>query len=91
MLLTSGVHGDEPAGIEAVLRFLESAPSTYPGFEFVVVPCVNPTGYVRSTRENIRGVDINRPFEADDEEEVRIIKDLLKGECFDCHVDFHED
>ena len=91
VLLTSGVHGDEPAGIEAVLRFFESTPATYPGFEFVVVPCVNPTGYVRSTRENNRGVDVNRSFEADDEEEVRIIKDLLKGERFDCHVDFHED
>ena len=28
LLVTSGVHGDEPAGIEAVLRFFESAPST---------------------------------------------------------------
>jgi len=91
LLVTSGVHGDEPAGIEAVLRFFESAPSTYPGFEFVVVPCVNPTGYVRNTRENSKGVDINRSFEADDEEEVRIIKELLEGERFDCHVDFHED
>ncbi len=91
VLLTSGVHGDEPAGIEAVLRFFESTPPTYPSFEFVVVPCVNPTGYVRSTRENNRGIDINRSFEADDEEEVLIIKKLLKGERFDCHVDFHED
>lgn len=90
LLLTSGVHGDEPTGIEAVLRFCESTPPTYPGFEFVVVPCVNPTGYVRGTRENGRGVDINRSFESD-EEEVRIIKKLLKGEHFDCHVDFHED
>ena len=91
LLVTSGVHGDEPAGIEAVLRFFESAPPAYPGFEFVVVPCVNPAGYVRDTRENGRGVDINRSFEAEDEEEVRIIKELLKGERFDCHVDFHED
>ncbi len=91
LLVTSGVLGDEPAGIEAVLLFLESIPPAYPGFEFVVVPCVNPTGYVRDTRENGRGVDINRSFEADDEDEVGIIKKLLNGERFDCHVDFHED
>ena len=91
LLVTSGVHGDEPAGIEAVLRFLEPTPPAYPGFEFVVVPCVNPTGYVRATRENSRGVDIDRSFETDDEEEVRIIKNLFDSERFDCHVDFHED
>jgi protein MpaA len=90
LLLTSGVHGDEPAGIEAVLKFLETAP-TPDGFEFVVVPCVNPTGHVRGTRENSGGVDINRSFEADDAEEVIIIKGLLGGQRFDCHVDFHED
>ena len=46
---------------------------------------------MRNTRENGRGSDINRPFEADAEDEVRIIKKLLSGERFNCHVDFHED
>ena len=90
VFVTSGVHGDEPAGIEAVLHFLESV-TPPPGFEFVVIPCVNPSGFARNTRENSRGVDINRSFESDDEEEVRIIKSQLEGLRFDCHVDFHED
>ena len=90
LLLTSGVHGDEPAGIESLLRFLESVEAP-PGFELFAVPCANPAGYVRDTRENGRGVDINRSFEAEDEKEVRILKSLLAGESFDCHVDFHED
>jgi len=91
VLVTSGIHGDEPAGIEAVLRFLETPQPPYPEFEFVVVPCANPSGYVRNTRENNRGSDINRSFEAEEEDEVHIIKKMLSGERFDCHVDFHED
>ena len=90
LLLTGGLHGDEPAGIESVFHILESIEAP-PGLELVAAPCLNPTGYVRDTRENYRGVDINRSFEADEEEEVRIIKGFLDGQRFDCLVDFHED
>jgi protein MpaA len=46
LLLTAGVHGDEPAGVEAALRFLErDHAALLEHFHFMVVPCVNPTGY----------------------------------------------
>jgi hypothetical protein len=92
VLLTGGVHGDEPAGVETVLRFLESGQAQqWQHFEFALIPCVNPGGYARNTRENHQGIDVNRSFEEEEVAEVRILKDLLRRHRWDCHVDFHED
>ena len=92
ILLTAGVHGDEPAGVEAALRFLERDHThLLQHFQFCVLPCINPTGYVRNTRESSRGVDINRAFEENEVAEVQLIKKVLGNQQFDCFVDFHED
>lgn len=64
VLITGGVHGDEPAGVEAVLQFLEQSVADYVRhFHFVVIPCVNPSGYEANTRDNGSGEDINRYVE----------------------------
>ena len=56
ILITGGVHGDEPAGVEAALQFLERDNGTLlQKFSFVVIPCINPFGYVHKTRENRDG------------------------------------
>ncbi|NKB68567.1 MAG: DUF2817 domain-containing protein [Candidatus Latescibacteria bacterium] len=92
VLLTGGVHGDEPAGVEAVLGFLEEDILTWTAaVEFTVVPCVNPSGYSRDQRENAAGVDINRAFDSDDEPEVRLIKQLVQDLDLDVGIDCHED
>lgn len=92
VLLTGGVHGDEPAGVEAVLCFVEEDMDPWLGeVEFTVVPCVNPVGYVRDTRENGAGVDINRSFEGGDVPEVQLLKETLEGCRVDAFVDCHED
>lgn len=92
ILLTAGVHGDEPAGIETVLHLLESEEcEILAPFSFTIVPCINPSGYVDNTRENRQGADINRSFEEDSVAEVRLIKDLLQGQQIDCFIDLHED
>jgi hypothetical protein len=81
ILLTAGVHGDEPAGVEAVLHLLENERSELlEQFSFAIVPCINPSGYVHNTRENGQGADINRSFEEDHVNEVHLIKDLLQGQ-----------
>ena len=88
--LTGGVHGDEPAGVEAVLRFLER--DAWPeGLAFAVVPCVNPHGWVHNQRENAQGCDINWSYARDDVVEVQVVKDMARGRCFEFVVDFHED
>jgi murein peptide amidase A len=92
VLLTAGVHGDEPAGVEAAIRFLEEELTAYtPCFDWLVAPCVNPAGYAASTRENAAGADINRAFDTEPTPESTALKTLLVGRRFACAVDFHED
>lgn len=92
VLITGGMHGDEPAGVEAVLQFLERDNTTLlKNFSFLVIPCINPYGYVHNTRETLDGIDINRAFETDDVAEVAIVKKALGQTQFSLAVDFHED
>ncbi|MDE0426725.1 MAG: M14 family metallocarboxypeptidase [Candidatus Poribacteria bacterium] len=92
VLITGGMHGDEPAGVEAVLQFLERDNTPLlKNFSFLVIPCINPYGYVHNTRETFDGVDINRAFEAEDIAEVAIVKQALGQTQFSLAIDFHED
>ncbi len=92
VLITGGVHGDEPAGVEAVLQFLErDNAELLKRFAFVVIPCVNPYGFVHDTRTNREDVDINRAFEEEEVAEVAIVKRVLGQTQFSLAVDFHED
>ena len=92
ILITGGIHGDEPAGVEAVLQFLErDNTALLKQFSFTIIPCVNPYGYVHSTRETHDDVDINRAFETDNVAEVAIVKKILGQNQFSFAIDFHED
>ena len=92
ILITGGMHGDEPAGVEAVLQFLErDNTALLKNFSFLIIPCINPYGYIHNTRETLGGIDINRAFEAEDVAEVVIVKKALGQTQFSLAVDFHED
>lgn len=92
ILLTAGLHGDEPAGVEAALQFLERDNSSLlQKFSFDVIPCINPYGYIHNTRENREGIDINRSFEDDNIQESNLIKRALEHKHFSLAIDFHED
>ncbi len=92
ILIAGGIHGDEPAGPSAVLRFLERDNShLLQHFKFLILPCINPYGYVHNTRENKKGIDLNRSFEESSIAEIDIIKKAVEGQRFDFCIDFHED
>jgi hypothetical protein len=92
VLITGGLHGDEPAGVEAVLQFLErDNTALLKDFSFLVIPCINPYGYVHNTRETLNDIDINRAFETEDVAEVAIVKKALGQIRFSLAIDFHED
>jgi len=95
VMIAAGIHGDEPAGVEAALRFAESAArdkSLLSNYHFVIFPCNNPTGYELGTRENWKGVDLNRQFNVrKPEPEVLILMNTIQGRCFDLVVEMHED
>ena len=56
VLVVGCIHGNEGAGI-AVARALERR---HAGADLWIVPDLNPDGHVHGTRQNGRGVDLNR-------------------------------
>ena len=63
-LISAGIHGDEPGGIESILNFLRNKKYLdYIGeWEITLLPCINPYGYEFGTRTNHQGKDLNRLF-----------------------------
>ena len=65
-LILGGIHGNEPAGptlCDAMRDFLDRNPGVVEGRRVVVAPALNPDGLAANTRENARGVDLNRNFD----------------------------
>jgi murein peptide amidase A len=59
--LSTGIHGDEPAGPLAALRLLQE--NQWPeNVDLWFCPCLNPLGFVANSRENERGIDLNREY-----------------------------
>jgi len=91
-----GLHGNEPAGAEGLLLFLQrllSDPdrdSLLSKIELVVLPVVNVDGYERQIRPSANGLDLNR-----DQTKLLARESVLLKEAFvefEPHVavDFHE-
>lgn len=95
VMMAAGIHGDEPAGVEAAMRFVETNSGNeelLSQFSFVVFPCNNPTGWELDSRENWKGIDLNRQFATRKQEpEAEIITRALQGQCFDVVFEMHED
>ena len=93
--LSGGIHGDEPAGVEAmlgVLAMLKKKTDLMERFQFTLLPCSNPFGYEYHTRENGSKKDLNRQYsKSRPPSEVRLIKKALDGRRFDLSIEFHED
>ncbi len=60
VLVIGVIHGNEAAGEPLALGLLRTAPPA--STELVVVPNLNPDGVIAGTRQNARGVDLNRNF-----------------------------
>jgi Succinylglutamate desuccinylase / Aspartoacylase family len=89
--LSTGIHGDEPAGPLAALRLLQENrwPETA---EIFLVPCLNPTGFRLNQRENDSGIDLNRDYRNPQSAEVRAhIAWLERQPSFDLYLCLHED
>jgi hypothetical protein len=59
--LSAGIHGDEPAGPQALLELLEehALPDRH---HYAICPLLNPLGLVHGMRENNEGLDLNRDY-----------------------------
>ena len=60
VLVVGSIHGNETAGRAVISRLRRSTPPA--GVELWLVDTVNPDGVRRGTRQNARGVDLNRNF-----------------------------
>jgi hypothetical protein len=89
--ISTGMHGDEPAGPLAALRLLDE--NQWPeDAEIWLLPCLNPTGFLLNTRENRNKVDLNREYHGSKEPEVVAhIAWLEKQPRFDVALCLHED
>jgi murein peptide amidase A len=61
VLVVGCIHGNECAGLAITRRLAHAAPRR---FHLWIVPRLNPDGHVARTRQNARGVDLNRNFPA---------------------------
>lgn len=89
--LSSGVHGDEPAGPLALAHLLENdlLPTHV---EILIVPFINPTGFAKQTRESAEGHDLNRDFRYPQNPETAAVKDLIDSQPpFHLSLALHED
>lgn len=89
--LSTGIHGDEPAGPLAVLQLLRE--NRWPaGLDLWLCPCLNPKGFVQNRRENSEGLDLNRQFREPKAKETLVHIEWLQAQPnFDLCLCLHED
>src|SRR5688572_19344722 len=89
--LSTGIHGDEPAGPLAMRELLKE--NDWPAnADLWLCPCLNPTGFPLSKRECAQGADLNRDYRHRRTAEVRAhIKWLENQPRFDLCLCLHED
>jgi hypothetical protein len=89
--ISAGIHGDEPAAPLAALKLLQE--NNWPAAaEIFLLPCLNPVGYTRNTRENADGVDLNRDYRHPQCASTRAhIAWLKRQPKFDRYLCLHED
>ena len=92
-LISAGIHGDEPSGVEAICSFLEN--NRFENFadvwELTFLPCLNPYGYEYGSRENHEGKDLNRLFKhGSPPQEVKFAMSIF-DKYYDLTIELHED
>jgi hypothetical protein len=89
--ISTGIHGDEPAGPLAALRLIQE--NNWPeNTEIFMLPCLNPIGFTSNQRENDDGVDLNRDYRNPKAAVTRAhIAWLERQPKFDLYLCLHED
>ena len=89
--VSSGIHGDEPAGVLALIELYQS------GFfdsraAWFLCPMLNPTGLELGTRGNAGGKDLNRDYRHPQTVEVQSHRAWLEAQApFHLALSLHED
>lgn len=92
--LMAGIHGNEPAGVQALVALLQdmqAQPAAFAAQRYVVVPLANPWGWAHDLRHNGDNRDAARQFVEGSAQEASLLKKLFTAEHCDLLVDLHED
>jgi len=91
LYLSAGIHGDEPAPPLALLRMMETGVFDDHATWFLC-PLLNPAGFMRGTRENADGADLNRDYKDLRTAEITAhVRWLERQPSFDTTFCLHED
>jgi predicted deacylase len=89
LLIVSGIHGNEQAGIVCIPEILERYPADGPVAVHVLTP-VNAVGAAELSRFNAHGYDVNRDFIRFRTEEARIVRQAFDDVRPDFVLSLHE-
>jgi len=91
LYLSAGIHGDEPAAPEALLRWAEKNAARLATMPLLIFPCLNPWGLRNNMRTDSQGRDLNRMFHEDSHPVVAAVRRVTRPHRFHIALPMHED
>ena len=88
--LSAGVHGDEPAGPLALLRWADENADELRQVDLLLFPLLNPWGFENNIRLDSRGRDLNRLFHSR-ARPFPAWRREVGAQPFDLAINLHED
>lgn len=89
--LSAGIHGDEPASCEGLIRWAEGNVNVLREKPLLILPCLNPWGLVMNSRFDSCGRDLNRLFKPNQHPTTCALKSLATAHEFAAALLLHED
>jgi len=91
LYLSAGIHGDEPAAPEALVRWAEKNAARLATMPLLIFPCLNPWGLRNNMRTDSQGRDLNRMFHEDSHPVVAAVRRVTRPHRFHIALPMHED
>lgn len=88
---SAGIHGDEPAGVLALLLWMEGINPKQIRAPFFLIPILNPWGLMENSRRDRTGNDLNRIWNRKGHPLRRTIDRHLQGHRLSAAITLHED